>query len=182
MMDVMKSSSESSYFWFKINYMIKEVSGDIMLTSARVIAHSIAPLDHFESGLALSLRENYPSMVKDFRHYCHQHHPKPGDIFTWGGSDGRQIVNMMAQEPSESSHSHGLPGKADLKHVSQCLKNLVKAAKDENFESLALPKIATGVGGLSWEDVQPLLEKHLSELDIPVYIYSKFVKGQQAEE
>ena len=48
--------------------MIIEVSGDILLTKAKSIAHSVAPLDHFESGLALGLREKYPEMVKDFRH------------------------------------------------------------------------------------------------------------------
>ena len=46
-----------------LNYysMIKEVSGDIMLSKAQVIAHGVAPHDHFDNGLALSLRQDYPS-------------------------------------------------------------------------------------------------------------------------
>ena len=43
--------------------MIKEVHGDILLTSAQAIAHGVAPNDHFDRGLALSLRENYPSNI-----------------------------------------------------------------------------------------------------------------------
>jgi O-acetyl-ADP-ribose deacetylase (regulator of RNase III) len=161
--------------------MIKEVSGDILLSSASVIAHSVAPMDHFDSGLALSLRENYPSMVKDFRHYCHTHHPKPGEIFLWGGSDGKQIISLMAQEPSESAHAHGHPGKANVKYLDQCLKNLERLAIKEKFTSIALPKLATGVGGMDWEDVKPLIDKHLSNLDIPVFVYTKYIKGQAAE-
>ncbi len=161
--------------------MIKEVTGDILLSNAAVIAHCVAPMDHFENGLALSLRENYPSMVKDFRHYCHTHHPKPGEIFQWGGADGKQIISLMAQEPSESTHGHGRPDKASIKNLDQCLRNLIKLAKQDNFESLALPKLATGVGGLEWDEVKPLMEKHLSELDIPVYVYSKYIKGQAGE-
>ncbi|MGV2462925.1 UNVERIFIED_CONTAM: Appr-1-p processing protein, partial [Pseudomonas aeruginosa] len=48
--------------------MIREVEGDILLSGAQVIAHGIAPQDHFDSGLALALRERWPSMVRDYRH------------------------------------------------------------------------------------------------------------------
>ncbi len=58
--------------------MIQEVSGDILLSSAQAIAHGVAPNDHFDSGLALALREKWPAMAKDFRHFAHQSHPKPG--------------------------------------------------------------------------------------------------------
>ncbi len=37
--------------------MIREVEGDILLSSAQVIAHGIATHDPFDSGLALALRE-----------------------------------------------------------------------------------------------------------------------------
>lgn len=40
--------------------MIYEVSGDILLSEARAIAHGVAPNDNFATGLALSLREHWP--------------------------------------------------------------------------------------------------------------------------
>ena len=43
--------------------MIREVEGDILLTKAQVVAHGVAPGDHFDSGLALALRERWPAMV-----------------------------------------------------------------------------------------------------------------------
>jgi O-acetyl-ADP-ribose deacetylase (regulator of RNase III) len=165
------------------NYlMIKEVQGDILLTNAELIAHSIAPMDHFENGLALGLREKYPEMAKDFRHYCRVHHPAPGDLFSWSNGDGKQIVNLMAQEAPDSNHSHGIPGKATVRNLDHSLKNLAKLVKKEEIKSLALPKLATGVGGLEWKDVQGLIQKNLGELDIPVYVYTTYVKGKQAHE
>jgi len=50
--------------------MIHEVSGDILHTTAQSIAHELAPNDHFDHGLALSLRERWPDMARDFRHYA----------------------------------------------------------------------------------------------------------------
>ncbi len=162
--------------------MIKEVNGDILLSDSRVVAHCVAPMDHFDTGLALSLREMYPSMVKDFRHYCHAHNPKPGDIWTWGGVGGKQIVNLMAQEPAESSHNHGHPGKASISNLDHALKNLAKLAQKEGFSSIAVPRLATGVGNLNWDDVKDSIHKHLGVLNIPVYVYSSYTKDQKASE
>lgn len=82
--------------------MIQEVTGDLLLSTAQVIAHGVAPGDHFNQGLALSLRERYPAMAKDFRHYCQLSNPKPGEIWVWAGADGRRIVNLMTQDAPKS--------------------------------------------------------------------------------
>lgn len=161
--------------------MIKEVSGDILLTKAQAIAHGVAPNDHFTSGLALSLREFYPAMHQDFRHFCHTHNPKVGTSWLWRSVDSRRIINLFTQEPAPN-HSQSHPGKATVSSVNHALKSLRNVIGKEKITSLALPKLATGVGGLDWQDVKPLIEKHLGDLAVPVYIYSTFHKGVQAEE
>lgn len=52
----------------------------------------------------------------------------------------------------------------------------------EKFESVALPKLATGVGGLDWNQVYPLTKSQLGELEIPVYVNVVFHQGQKAME
>ena len=160
--------------------MLKEVSGDILLSKAQVVAHGVAPADHFNQGLALSLREQYPAMAKDFRHYCQVSHPKAGEIWAWAGADGKRVVNLMVQDEAPSKQSK--PGKATTHNVNVALRHLRALIEEENFESVALPRLATGVGGLAWEEVQPLVENHLGDLQIPVYVYTTFKKGEQAAE
>lgn len=160
--------------------MLKEVSGDILLSNAQAIAHGVAPADHFNQGLALSLREQYPAMAKDFRHYCQVSHPKAGEIWAWAGADGKRIVNLMVQEEAPSKQSR--PGKATTHTVNLALRNLRTLIEDEGIQSVALPRLATGVGGLDWEEVQPLIENHLGDLSIPVYLYTTFSAGEQADE
>ncbi len=160
--------------------MLHQVSGDILLSKAQVVAHSVAANDPMNQGLALSLHEAHPAMHKDFHHWCNQNHPKPGNAWVWGGSNGTRIVNLMCQE---GGYGHGAtPEKATLKNVRDSLKALAKLVKEESFTSLALPRIATGVGGLDWSDVWPIIEEKLGELDIPVYIYSEFHAGQRGQE
>ena len=140
----------------------------------------MAPDDHFNQGLARSLRERYPAMAKDFRHYCKVSGPKPGDIWLWGGADGKRIANLLTQEPAPSKQGH--PGKASTKYVNQALRHLRAEIDTEGFTSVALPRLATGVGGLDWPDVMALIDKHLGDLDIPVYVYEVYHADAQAEE
>ncbi|MEZ6096624.1 MAG: macro domain-containing protein [Pirellulaceae bacterium] len=161
--------------------MIKYVKGDILKSEANAIAHGVAPNDHFEHGLALSLREQWPSMVKDFRHWCHNQNPKPGDAWIWSGADGTRVVNLLTQENSNQAHGHH-PGKAKTEYVNHALKALRKVIEKEPLSSVAIPKLATGVGGLSWDEVKPLIEKHLGDLPTPVFVYEEFHAGQKASE
>lgn len=160
--------------------MLHYVEGDILMSKADAMAHGVAPMDHFDSGLALSLREEYPSMYKDFRHYCQTFHPKPGDVWLWQSADKRKIFNLLTQEAPLGSAGH--PGRASTINVRHCLKNLVKDLDKEKITSLAVPRIATGVGGLKWEDIKPLLEEYLDPINIPVYVYEVYRKGVQAAE
>lgn len=161
--------------------MLKEVHGDLLLSSARTIVHGVAPNDPFAQGLALALRERAPALYKDFRHYCQTHHPVPGSLWTWAGADGVRVVSLFTQQPVEGHHG-GKPGRASLSNVAHALKALRQLADREDLQSIALPRLATGVGGLSWEEVKPLVTQHLGDVRVPVYVYSVYHAGQKAAE
>ncbi|MFO0705803.1 MAG: macro domain-containing protein [Nitrospira sp.] len=160
--------------------MIKEVTGDLLLSKAAAIAHGIAPHDDFKQGLALSLREHWPGMYKDFRHYCQTYNPKPGTLWSWKGPGSPVIINLFTQEPAEGHQ--GKPGKATIPYLNHVLQALKKEVQAQQVTSLALPRLATGVGGLSWDDVKPLLDATLKDIGMPVYVYTTFKKGVAASE
>ena len=160
--------------------MINYVSGDILKSKAEALAHGVAPNDDFKQGLALSLRKQWPSLYKDFRHYCKTTHPKEGTLWSWKGVGGPVIVNLMTQMHPPSKDAR--PGKATLPNINHSLKELAKTVTDEGYQSLAITKVATGVGGRSWDKVKPLIEQHLGDLKIPVYVYETFQAGVEATE
>ena len=159
--------------------MITKVRGDILLSGAQAIAHGVAPHDHFNQGLALALRERHPAMAKDFRHYCHQQNPKAGHAWLWAGPE-RVVINLMTQDPAPDNKAH--PGKATTHNINHALKELRRILEAENISSIALPRLATGVGGLAWSDVEPLIESHLGDLNIPVIVYETYDHGVKAAE
>jgi len=160
--------------------VIREVTGDLLLSRAAAIAHGVAPNDNFHQGLALALRERFPAMYKDFRHECFVRHPKEGTVWSWGGTDHRRIVALFTQE--SAYEQGGKPGKAHLEHVRHALHDLATLTTQEGWTSLALPRLATGVGGLEWEKVKPLVHDILGDLPIPVIVYSTYRAGVPADE
>jgi O-acetyl-ADP-ribose deacetylase (regulator of RNase III) len=165
--------------------MIHEVEGDILLSKAELIAHGIAPQDHFDSGLALALRERWPSLVRDYRHDVHGKAIAPGDIWAWTGvrEEGgtRRIVNLVTQNSIGEGPS-ARPGAATLENVGHALRKLAKFIDEEGIKSLALPRLATGVGKLEWDEVKPLVQRHLGDLAIPVFVYTTYRAGKAAAE
>lgn len=88
-------------------------------------------------------------------------------------------MNLLTQEAPKSKQSH--PGKATTHNVNLALRHLRKLSEEEGFTSIALPKLATGVGGLDWDEVKPLIENHLQDLGVPIYLYTSYEKGKAGE-
>lgn len=167
--------------------MIHQVKGDLLLTGAPAIAHGVAPSDHFNQGLAKSLRERYPALYVDFRHYCNQHHPREGGLWAWAGvgeqgAAGHIIVNLFTQAAAAGHSGAGHPGKASHESVNHALRELAKYLVKEKIPAIALPCLATGVGGLKWDEVLPLIEHHLAALETEVYVYVEYHAGVKAAE
>lgn len=91
-------------------------------------------------------------MYKDFRHSCQSRHPKPGELWTWMSPEGTRVVNLFTQEGAQG-HYGGTSGRASAQHVGRGLGALWKHAVPEKFTSIALPRLATEVGGMQWRDV-----------------------------
>jgi hypothetical protein len=54
-------------------------------------------------------------------------------------------------------HEGARPGKASLANVNHSLRRLRHELERADIKSIALPRLATGVGGLDWSEVLPLI-------------------------
>ena len=160
--------------------MIYELSGDILLSSAKVIVQGVAPNDDFAHGLALQLRERMPLFYKEFRHHCQTRHPKSGGLWEWTSPDGHRILCLFTRD---AAYDPGIkPGPATLSHINHALHALRATIEKEGITRIALPRLACGITGLAWSDVKPLIEHHLGDIHLPVYLYSTYQKGVKASE
>lgn len=160
--------------------MIHEVEGDILATKAQAIAQGVAANDPMNQGLAAALHQRYPAMHKDFHHWCRQKHPKPGSAWVWSGAGGVRVINLITQD---GGYEHGNKRqRATVSGVNHALRALRKLIESEHIASVALPRLATGVGGLDWSEVRPLIENQLGDVAADIYVYSERAVGKSTAE
>lgn len=145
--------------------MIKEVYGNILLSKSNAIVQSVAVDEDFSSGLAASVKNQWPGIADDFEKCCCKGEMRPGDLWRWQNDAGVDVINLLTHDATTS---------ASLEYTDSSLEKLAALVKEAGLKSLAVPKIGTDVGGLDWREVKPLIEKHLGELNIPVYLYTIF--------
>ncbi len=161
--------------------MIRELRGDILLSEADAVVVGVSPDDHFDQGLSLSLRERWPSMSRDYRHWAHGRHPKPGSAWIWSGPQGKRIVCLVIQDDENHTHSAQV-GKSRAEYVNHALRELRGLIAREGITSIAIPRLATGSGRLEWSEVRALIEHHLADSGANVLVYSDYAAGVAARE
>lgn len=160
--------------------MIYQVEGDILQTGAHALAHGVGINDPMDKGLSLTLNNHFLGMKNDFHRWCHQHNTKPGEAWLWDSDNHPRIINLITQDIVDLQEYQ--PGKATVSNVKHALDALAQIISKEEIPSIALSRLATGSGDLDWDDVLPLIENSLGTLDIPIYVYSKYIAGQKAIE
>jgi len=113
-------------------------------------------------GLALQFKERYPHWYRAYRQCCTDGLLQIGcPLLHWG--DDPWILSF----PTKGDWR--LP--AALSFIEAGLAATVLLCARHGVESIAFPKLGTGAGGLSWEQVRPLMEAYLGVLDSDVCIY-----------
>jgi hypothetical protein len=115
-------------------------------------------------GIAREFRERFPKMFKDYAARCAQREVKLGEPYLYRQLVGPQIVNFPTK-----GHWRAV---SKISDIVTGLEYLVAHYKEWGITSIAVPPLGCGNGQLDWNVVGPTLYRYLSELDIPVELYS----------
>lgn len=118
-------------------------------------------------GIALQFKNRYNKMFLEYRSRCRKGEVKLGEPYLYKVNDERWILNFPTKGHWRNS--------SNLSDIERGLIFLSEHASEWGIRSLAIPPLGCSNGGLSWNDVLPLIEKHLSNLEIPIEVYETFV-------
>lgn len=141
--------------------MIHYVKGDVTDAQQQVIAHGCNCSGGFGSGVAGAIKRKYPAVREAYL----QHESKQLGSCQFVEHAGRVWVNAFTQE------SYGYDGKqyANLEAITLCLEEVKQYMKMHGYETVAMPKIGCGLGGLTWEQVGPVVEDLAKHVNVYVY-------------
>jgi O-acetyl-ADP-ribose deacetylase (regulator of RNase III) len=141
--------------------MLTYQKGDVTEAKEQVIAHGVNCLGHFGSGVAGAIKRKHPYVREQYLS-LREHHLGTCQFVEYND----QIwVNAHTQ------YSTGYDGKqyADLNAVAECLVEIDTYMRENNLSTIAMPKIGCGLGGLSWEEVGPLVDVILEDHEVVIY-------------
>lgn len=154
--------------------MIKYIKGTVFNSNAKTIVNTVNCSGIMGAGIALEFKLRYPEMYEEYVKHCENEEMKLGIPKIYEYSDKRWIMNFPTK-----GHWR-FPSK--IKWIEDGLKYFVANYKKRNIESIAFPKLGTHNGGLEWDEIKIIMEKYLSQVDIPVYIcLDEINEGEGAE-
>ncbi len=105
-------------------------------------------------GLALQFRKRFPRMYEHYCHDCRSVRVRPGTIHVFANQPHgtpRRILNFPTKDNWRQP--------SRLEYIQTGLDHLTTLCTPLQIESIAIPPLGCGLGGLRWSDVQPLIDR-----------------------
>ena len=147
--------------------MIQYKSGDILKENADALVNTVNCVGVMGRGLALQFKNAFPDNFKAYATACKKGEVQPGRMFVYETgklTPPRLIINFPTKRHWR--------GKSRMEDIEIGLRDLVKVIRKYCISSIAIPPLASGLGGLNWADVKPRIESALQPInDLVFFIY-----------
>ena len=144
--------------------MITYKSGNILKDPSEAITIPINTVGVMGAGLALQFKR---SNIELFRRYK--------EICEGGALRGGSVLNFKCDNPKATflflATKEHWQNPSELEWIKKGLNNMRSIIIDEKINSIAIPALGCGCGGLDWAEVKPIMELSLDSLDAKITIY-----------
>ena len=158
--------------------MIEVIPSSVFNSPAEVITNTVNCEGVMGAGLALEVALRHPDLDANYQQRCQQQSVAIGRPYLFPVQDCpyRAVLNFPTKK------SWRFPSKLDW--IEQGLAYIAAhhSRAQPPLRSLALPQLGCDKGGLDWDEVQPLIHRHLSLLpDLHVYLCLDTAPAQGCE-
>lgn len=147
--------------------MIELVRGDILKADAQALVNTVNCVGVMGRGIALQFQKTFPDMVRSYEAACKRGELQPGRVHVYDLNrmqNPRYVINFPTKDHWR--------GKSRLEDIDSGLRALVGEVRRLGLQSLAIPPLGCGLGGLDWTDVLPRIRQAFADLpEIRVLVY-----------
>jgi O-acetyl-ADP-ribose deacetylase (regulator of RNase III) len=145
---------------------VEVVVGDLFESSAQTLVNTVNCVGVMGKGVALEFRKRFPDMYKDYLGKCERGEVRLGRPYLYRSLLPPHVLNFPTKGDWRAA--------ARLDDIIGGLEYLKDHYEEWGIESLAVPPLGCGYGGLDWSIVGPTLYQHLSELGIPIQLFAPY--------
>jgi O-acetyl-ADP-ribose deacetylase (regulator of RNase III) len=152
---------------------IRYLEGDIFSTKTQVLVNTVNCQGVMGKGLALEFRKRFPQMYEEYKQQCKEGRITIGSLHLYKQAPRYWILNF----PTKNHWRN----KSNLDYIERGLLEFRKKYAEWSISSIAFPKLGCQLGGLDWDQVKPIMEKHLSDLPgLRVEVFSHKTNSQRS--
>lgn len=147
--------------------MVRIASGNLLRAEADALVNTVNTVGVMGKGVAYQFKQAFPANFKAYEAACKRTEVQIGRMFVTvtGQLEPRLIVNFPTK--------HHWKGNSRLDDIKAGLEDLIRVVREESIQSIAIPPLGCGLGGLRWEEVRPLIEDAFAVLpDVDVLLYA----------
>ena len=154
--------------------MIEYKTGDIINEDVDALVNTVNCVGVMGRGIALEFKKAFPRNFKEYAIQCKMNEIKPGKVFVY--KTGQLTPPFYIINFPTKRHWRG---KSRLEDIEAGLSALKKEIESLPIQSIAIPPLGCGLGGLNWEDVRTRLQSTLEEFDkIKIVLYEPGGKSE----
>jgi O-acetyl-ADP-ribose deacetylase (regulator of RNase III)/uncharacterized protein YwgA len=147
--------------------MITYRKGNLLSSEAQALVNTVNTVGVMGKGIALQFKNRFPANYKTYLDACKKGTFKTGQVLVVYEGDlmnQKIIINF----PTKAHWK----GDSKYEYISSGLNALKQAIVEHHIESIAVPPLGCGNGGLDWNTVKQLIETTLSDINTQVYVYT----------
>lgn len=138
--------------------MIQYAQGDILQVDAEALVNTVNCVGVMGRGIALQFKSAYPANFKAYAAACKRGDVQPGRMFVY---DTEQLAPRWIINFPTKRHWRG---KSRIEDIETGMSALVDEIRALGIRSIAIPPLGSGLGGLDWRTVRPVIESALADL------------------
>lgn len=142
--------------------MIEYSTGSIFDSHCEALVNPVNCVGVSGAGLALEFKKRFPRAHLKYAEYCRAGNLDPGEAFT-DYDYGHQLIFLATKK-------HWRDG-SNLEWIRDGAVTLRELIGTLRLQSIAVPALGCGYGGLDWADVKAVIEDELTGLKARVVVY-----------
>lgn len=143
--------------------MLTYLTTSLFDSPAQTLVNTVNTVGVMGKGIALVFKQLYPEMYEQYRELCLAGKLDIGKLYIYR-TPNKIIVNFPTKKHWR--------GRSRVEYIEAGLEEFVRTYDKYGISTVSFPQLGCGNGELDWErQVQPLMERYLKDLPIPVYIH-----------
>lgn len=147
--------------------MITITCGDILQAHTEALVNTVNCVGIMGRGIALQFKKAFPANFTYYKAACDNNKVHPGEMLVYDLNryeNPRYVINFPTKRHWKN--------KSRLEDIATGLDALGDVVRKYEIHSIAIPPLGSGLGGLNWNDVRPMIEKTFREFsDVEVLLY-----------